>query len=143
MKEVMQALLVLHNYLRSVFDKLLQLKQGSMSVNEYYMEMEMLLQRARVHEPLEQTLQRFLHGLKYNIKSIVRHHRYRDMNELLHHAREAEAQFAEEAQFKARNTLGSHFTPRPAAPIPSSRSDFCAPSSSRSDSNAKKIRTCC
>jgi hypothetical protein len=55
------------------------------------MEMEMLLQRARVREPLEQTLQRFLHGLKYNIKSIVRHHRYRDMNELLHHAREAEA----------------------------------------------------
>jgi hypothetical protein len=60
------------------------------------------------------------------------------MNELLHHAREAEAQFAEEAQFKACNTLGSHFTPRPAAPIPSSRSDFHAPSTSRSDSNAKK-----
>jgi hypothetical protein len=44
MKEVMQAHFVLHNYLRSVFDKLQQLKQGSMSVNEYYMEMEMLLQ---------------------------------------------------------------------------------------------------
>jgi hypothetical protein len=60
------------------------------------------------------------------------------MNELLHHAREAEAQFAEEAQFKARTTLGSHFTPRPAAPTPSSRSDFHAPSSLQSDSNAKK-----
>jgi hypothetical protein len=42
-------------------------------------------------------LQHFLHGLKYHIKSIVQHHWYRDMNELLHHAREAEAQFAEEA----------------------------------------------
>jgi hypothetical protein len=94
MKEVMRARFVPHNYLRSVFDKLQQLKQGSMSINEYYMEMEMLLQRARVREPLEQTLQHFLHGLKYNIKSIVRHHRYCDMNELLHHAREAEAQFA-------------------------------------------------
>jgi hypothetical protein len=102
------------------------------------MEMEMVLQRARIREPLEQTLQRFLHGLKYNIKSIVQHHRHRDMNELLHHAREAEAQFAEEAQFKARTTSGSRFTPRPAAPTPSSHSDFRAPSSLRSDSSAKK-----
>jgi hypothetical protein len=91
MKEVMRAHFVLHNYLRSVFDKLQQLKQGSMSVNEYYMEMEVLLQRAHVRELLEHTLQHFLHGLKYNIKSIVWHHRYRDMNELLHHAREVEA----------------------------------------------------
>jgi hypothetical protein len=60
------------------------------------------------------------------------------MNELLHHAHEAEAQFAEEAQFKARTTSGSRFTPRSAAPTPSSHSDFRAPSSSRSDSNAKK-----
>jgi hypothetical protein len=44
MKEVMRACFVPHNHLRSVFDKLQQLKQGSMSVNEYYMEMEMLLQ---------------------------------------------------------------------------------------------------
>jgi hypothetical protein len=60
------------------------------------------------------------------------------MNELLHHAREAKAQFFEEAEFKARNTSGSRFTPRPATPTPSSRSDFCAPSSLRPDSNAKK-----
>jgi hypothetical protein len=44
MKEVMRARFVPHNYLGSVFDKLQKLKQGSMSVNEYYMEMEMLLQ---------------------------------------------------------------------------------------------------
>jgi hypothetical protein len=130
MKEVMRARFVPHNYPCSVFDKLQQLKQGSMSVNEYYMEMEMLLQPARIREPLEQTLHRFLHGLKYNIQSIVRHHQYRDMNELLHHAREAEAQFAEEAQFKSHTTSGSCFTPRPAASTPSSRSDFRAPSSS-------------
>jgi hypothetical protein len=43
MKKVMQDRFVPHNYLRSVFDKLQQLKQGSMSNNEYYMEMEMLL----------------------------------------------------------------------------------------------------
>jgi hypothetical protein len=53
MKEVMWAHFVSHIYLRSVFDKLQQLKQGSMSVNEYYMETEMLLQRAHVRELLE------------------------------------------------------------------------------------------
>jgi hypothetical protein len=51
------------------------------------------------------------------------------MNELLHHAHEDEAQFAKEAQFKARNTSSIHFTPGTAAPTPSSRSDFHAPSS--------------
>jgi hypothetical protein len=44
MKEVMRARFVPHNYLRPVFDKLQQLKQGSMSVNEYYMKMDMLLE---------------------------------------------------------------------------------------------------
>jgi hypothetical protein len=44
MKEVIQARFVPHNYLRSVFDKLQQLKQGLMSVNEYYTKMEMLIQ---------------------------------------------------------------------------------------------------
>jgi hypothetical protein len=43
----------------------------------------------------------FLHGLKYNIKGIVRHHQYNTMNELLHHAREAESQLAKETQVKA------------------------------------------
>ena len=79
------------NYLRSVYDKLTQLKQGTMSVDEYYMEMEMLMQRARIRESLEMTMQRFLHGLKLQIKSIVRYHKYETMNELLHHAREAES----------------------------------------------------
>ena len=46
------------------------------------------MQRARVRESLEMTLQRFLHGLKLQLKSIVRHHKYETMNDLLHHARE-------------------------------------------------------
>jgi hypothetical protein len=74
MKEVMRARFVPTNYLRLVYDKLTQLKQGTMTVDAYYMEMEMLLQRARVRESIEMTLQRFLHGLKYTTKGIVRHH---------------------------------------------------------------------
>ena len=100
MQTIMGARFVPPNYLRTIYDKLTQLKQGTMTVDAYYMEMEMLLQRARVRESVEMTMQRFLHGLKYNIKGIVRHHRYNNMNELLHHAREAESQLAEEAQAK-------------------------------------------
>src|SRR4051812_11555221 len=97
MKETMKARFVPTNYLPTIFDKLQQLKQGSMTVDAYYMEMEMLLQRARVREAVAMTMQRFLHGLKFNIKSIVRHHQYYTMNDLLHLAREAESQLAEEA----------------------------------------------
>ncbi|KAK1648945.1 hypothetical protein QYE76_066750 [Lolium multiflorum] len=48
MKAAMRARFVPTNYLRSVFDKLTQLKQGVLTVDAYYMEMEMLMQRARV-----------------------------------------------------------------------------------------------
>ncbi|KAK1648967.1 hypothetical protein QYE76_066772 [Lolium multiflorum] len=50
MKAAMRARFVPTNYLRSVFDKLTQLKQGVLTVDAYYMEMEMLMQRARVHD---------------------------------------------------------------------------------------------
>jgi len=117
MKAVMHARFVPTNYLRTVYDKLQQLKQGTMTVDAYYMEMEMLLQRARVRESVEMTMQRFLHGLKYTIKGIVRHCQYNNMNELLHHAREAESQLVEEAQIKARYPSSGRFSSR--APSPS------------------------
>jgi hypothetical protein len=75
-----------------------------MIVDAYYMEVEMRMQCGRVCESLEMTIQCFLHGLKYNIKGIVRHHNYTTMNGLLHHAREDEAQLAKEAQIKGRAT---------------------------------------
>ncbi|KAK1685240.1 hypothetical protein QYE76_046088 [Lolium multiflorum] len=96
----------------TIYDKLTLLRQGVKTVDTYFMEMEMLMQRGRVRESLEMTMQRFLHGLKYDIKGIVRHHSYTTMNELLHHAREAEAQLAEEAQIKGRATGAGRYTPR-------------------------------
>src|SRR3954463_14199471 len=87
-----------------------------MSVDEYYMEMDILMQRARVRESLEMTMQRFLNNLKLPIKSIVRHHRYETMNELLHHAREAESQLAEEAKARARFPSTGRFSARSTPP---------------------------
>src|SRR4051812_2353559 len=75
-----------------------------MTVNAYYMEMELLLQRDRVREAVEMTMQRFLHGLKFTIKSIVWHHQYYTMNDLFH--------LAKEAQLKAKYTSSSRFSPR-------------------------------
>ncbi|KAK1686015.1 hypothetical protein QYE76_046863 [Lolium multiflorum] len=124
MKEVMTSHFVPTNYMRNIFDKLTLLRQGVKTVDEYYMEMEMLMQRGRVRESLEMTMQRFVNGLKYDVKGIVRHYTYTNMNQLLHHAREAESQLAEEAKVKGRATGGGRFTPRApsTAPAPSTRS---------------------
>jgi protein-L-isoaspartate O-methyltransferase len=43
MKEIMRARFVPTNYLHTVYEKLTQLKQGTMTIDAYYMEMEMLL----------------------------------------------------------------------------------------------------
>ncbi|KAK1633016.1 hypothetical protein QYE76_007331 [Lolium multiflorum] len=112
MKAAMTERFVPTNYLRNIFDKLTLLRQGVKTVDEYYMEMEMLMQRGRVKESLEMTMTRFLNGLEYDIKGIVLHYSYNTMNELLHHAREAESQLADEAKIKRRATGAGRFTPR-------------------------------
>ncbi|KAK1564032.1 hypothetical protein QYE76_048328, partial [Lolium multiflorum] len=117
---------------------------GVKTVDEYYMETEMLMQRGRFRESLEMTMQRFLNGLNYDIEGIVRHYSYTNMNQLLHHAREAESQLAEEAKVKGRATGAGRFTPRApssTAPAPSTRSaPYSTPPSKpvSNVSNAKK-----
>ncbi|KAK1600884.1 hypothetical protein QYE76_018236 [Lolium multiflorum] len=113
MKEAMTSRFVPTNYMRNIFDKLTLLMQGVKTVDEYYMEMEMLMQRGRVRESLEMTMQRFLNGSKYDVKGIVRHYTYTNMNQLLHHAREAESQLAEEAKVKGRATELGVYTRAP------------------------------
>ncbi|KAK1617763.1 hypothetical protein QYE76_023280 [Lolium multiflorum] len=141
MKEAMTSRFVPTNYMRNIFDKLTLLRQGVKTVDEYYMEMEMLMQRGRVRESLEMTMQRFLNGLKYDVKGIVRHYTYTNMNQLLHHAREAESQLAEEAKVKGRATGAGRFTPRAPSTAPSTRSaPYSTPPSKpvSNVSNAKK-----
>ncbi|KAK1612705.1 hypothetical protein QYE76_036378 [Lolium multiflorum] len=72
MKEVMTSPFVPKNYMRNIFDKLTLLRQGVKTVDEYYMEMEMLMQRGRVRESLEMTMQRFLNGLNWLKKQRLR-----------------------------------------------------------------------
>src|SRR3954464_5148519 len=104
-------------YRRSLYDKLQNLKQGVSSVDEYYKEMELIMQRARVREDPEQTMQRFLAGLSYNIKRIVRHYQYQDIEDLLHQAREVELQVEEDNQLTLRRSNFSSRTSSHTAPI--------------------------
>ena len=78
------------------------------------------MQRARIRESIEMTMQRFLNNLKLPIKSIVRHHKYETMNELLHHAREAESQLAKEAKSRTRFPSSNRFSARPIPPTAAS-----------------------
>jgi hypothetical protein len=89
---------------------LTNLKQGLKPVDEYYKEMELIMQRAKVREPAEQTMQRFLSGLTYQIHCIVRHYLYTDMAQLLHQAREADASVAEEAKSSHPTTTRPRFS---------------------------------
>ncbi|XP_024310345.1 uncharacterized protein LOC112268657 [Brachypodium distachyon] len=106
--------------------------------------MELIMQRARVREDAEQTMQRFLSGLNFNVKRIVRHYQYHDITELLHQAHEAEAQLAEDAKFAARTTAAKgRFTPRTAssASTPSTAFGSCGTFNTKLEaavSNAKK-----
>ena len=106
MKEEMHHRFVPRNYRRSLYDKLQNLKQGTSSVDEYYKEMELIMQRAKVREESEQTMQRFLSGLNFHVKRIVRHYQYADIEDLLHQAREAELQVAEDAKYLSRSSFG-------------------------------------
>jgi hypothetical protein len=89
---------------------LTNLKQGLKPVNEYYQEMELIMQRAKVREPAEQTMQLFLFGLTYQIHSIFRHHPYNDMAHWLHQACEAAASVAEEAKSSRPTATRSRFS---------------------------------
>jgi hypothetical protein len=59
----MHARFIPRNYIRSLYDRLTNLKQGLKSVDDYHQEMELIMQRARVREPEKQTMQCFLAGL--------------------------------------------------------------------------------
>ena len=56
MKQVMRDRFVPQNYIRTLYDQLQQLRQCTMSIDAYFQEMEMILQRARVREEPEQMM---------------------------------------------------------------------------------------
>jgi polyribonucleotide nucleotidyltransferase len=67
MKREMRARFVPRHHRCDLFDKLQNLKHGSLSIDEYYKEMEKAMIRANVYEDQEQSIARFMSGLHRNI----------------------------------------------------------------------------
>jgi hypothetical protein len=79
MKREMRARFVPKHYHSDLFDKLQNLKQGNLYVDEYYKEMEKAMIRANVFEDEEQSIARFMFGLHRNIQRIVKFQPYRNL----------------------------------------------------------------
>jgi len=72
--------------------KLQTLTQGSMSVEDYYKEMEIAMIRANVEEDHEETMVKFIGGLKKEITNVVELQYYMEMEDLLHKSIQVERQ---------------------------------------------------
>jgi len=64
-------------------DKLQRLRQGSMSVQEYRQQMELLLLRAGLREEERTSIARFLSRLNMEVRDKVELLPYRDLDELV------------------------------------------------------------
>ena len=64
-------------------DKLQRLKQGSMNVEEYRQQMELLFLRAGLREEERKSIARFLSGLNMEVRDKVELLPYRDLDELV------------------------------------------------------------
>ena len=84
------------HYYREIKTKLRRLIQGSRTVDEYFKEMEMLIQRANVEEDEETTMVRFIDGLNRPIANTLRLQTYIDLEEAVHKAIEIEQQLKEQ-----------------------------------------------
>ncbi|KAL5146675.1 putative mitochondrial protein [Glycine soja] len=96
-------------YERELMDKLQRLRQGSMSIEEYRQQMELLLLRAGLREEERTTIARFLSGLNIEVRDKVELLPYRDLDELVQLCIRVEQQLKRKPSSKS---YGSHSYPR-------------------------------
>ena len=84
MKSIVRKKFVPNYYYRELYNKFQGLVQGSMSVDEYYKEMEVAMIQANIEEDRESTMTRFFNGLNPNIVNIVELQHYVEIKDLLH-----------------------------------------------------------
>lgn len=83
---LMRRRFVLDHYHRDLHHKLKRLLQGSNSVEDYHQEMETLMIKAAVEEPLDATMARFFTGLNRDIQDRMELEDYDSMEQMLHKA---------------------------------------------------------
>ena len=101
MKTFMRMRFVPSHYHRDLHEKLQTLTQGSLSIEEYYKEMEIAMIRANVEEDHETTMARFIGGLKEEITNVVELHHYVEIEDLLHKSIQVERKVTEEEEEEA------------------------------------------
>ncbi|XP_022158198.1 uncharacterized protein LOC111024735 [Momordica charantia] len=102
LKALMRKRYIPKHYSRELKQKLYALQQGSKSVEDYYKEMEALMNRAGIDEDAEDTMATFLGGLNRPLAHQVDRQTYFDMKELLHLAVKIEGQLAWEKENSKR-----------------------------------------
>ncbi|RDX99595.1 hypothetical protein CR513_17327, partial [Mucuna pruriens] len=107
MKSIMRRRFVPSHYHRDLYRKLQSLTQGSMSVEDYYKEMEIAMTRANVKESHEVTRARFNGGLKKEITYVVELQHYMEIEDLLHKEIQVEKQLKSKSSSKFASSSSS------------------------------------
>ncbi|KAL4333051.1 hypothetical protein GQ457_07G005030 [Hibiscus cannabinus] len=92
LKAIMRKRFIPTHYHRELLRKLQNLTQGSMSVEDYFKEMELAMIRANIEEDQETTIARFVSGLNPEIADTVELQYYVDLEEVVHLAMNVEKQ---------------------------------------------------
>ncbi|RDX69812.1 hypothetical protein CR513_51024, partial [Mucuna pruriens] len=100
MKSIMRRRFVLSHYHKDLHRKLQSLIQGSISVEDYYKEMEIAMTKANVRENHEVTMARFIGDLKKKITDVEELQHYMEIEDLLHKAIQVERQLKSKSSSK-------------------------------------------
>ncbi|XP_048228809.1 uncharacterized protein LOC125369769 [Ricinus communis] len=106
LKTIMRRRFVPRHYHRELHQRLQSLRQGTRSVEDFYKEMEMLMNRADLDEDREATMARFIGGLNKEIADRVELQHYVELEELVHLAIKVEKQLKPKgtARFEYKGT---------------------------------------
>ena len=115
LKEVMRMRFVPTHYIRELHTRLQRLVQGSISVDDYYKQMQFLLGRLEYQEGTEATMARFVRGLNRDIADKIELYPYTTLEELVHLAVRVEQQ-------RRYRQLNKHSAPPPTGSTSTSES---------------------
>ncbi|KAF8105833.1 hypothetical protein N665_0154s0003 [Sinapis alba] len=101
------------HYHCDLHQKLRNFLQGKKFVEDYYQEMEILMIKADVDEPLEATMARFLSGLNRDIQDRMDIHEYATVEQMLHKAILIEQHVKRKSYSKPAITSKPTYAPKP------------------------------
>ncbi|RDX73637.1 hypothetical protein CR513_46727, partial [Mucuna pruriens] len=107
MKSITRRRFVPSHYHMDLHRKLQSLTQDSMSVEDYYKEMEITIIKTNVEEDREATMARFIRGLKKEIVDVVELQHYMEIEDLLHKEIQVQRQLKSKSSSKFASSSSS------------------------------------